>query len=144
MQEFNARCDPPWSEKELEHKLDSAEKVTRHSQPRGYLLGERGPLQQSSKVEPASVTAIKVDTSEPLPGEKQQLSPKENSERSVPSVPELSDEDLVEANRIAGELRKLRAAGAISSDPRDPEAAFFAHFLFQFSATFQPARQKRT
>ena len=49
MQEFNARCEPPWSEKELEHKLDSAGKVTRHSQPRGYLLGERasGPSPSS-------------------------------------------------------------------------------------------------
>ena len=46
MLEFNARCDPPWSEKELEHKLESASKVTRHSRPRGYLLGERGPARR--------------------------------------------------------------------------------------------------
>ena len=57
MQEFNARCDPPWSEKELEHKLDSAAKVTRHSRPRGYLLGERGSA-LSSQVEP-SVTILR-------------------------------------------------------------------------------------
>jgi hypothetical protein len=77
MLEFNARCDPPWSEKELEHKLDSAAKVTRHSKPRGYMLGERGSA-MSSQVEP-SVTVLNVDTSEPLPGKKRQLSPKENS-----------------------------------------------------------------
>ena len=44
MLEFNARCDPPWSEKELAHKLDDAAKLARHSKPRGHLLGERGPV----------------------------------------------------------------------------------------------------
>ena len=44
MLEFNARCDPPWSEKDLEHKLDDATKLTRHSKPRGHLLGERFPV----------------------------------------------------------------------------------------------------
>jgi len=56
-------------------------------------------------------------------------SPTENSKRSVPSVPEqLTPEQLAEARRIAGELVKLRDAGAISS-PNDSEAVFFAHFL---------------
>jgi P4 family phage/plasmid primase-like protien len=35
-QEYNARCTPPWSEAELQHKVDSATQSTR---PRGYLLG---------------------------------------------------------------------------------------------------------
>ena len=35
--------------------------------------------------------------------------------------PLLAAEDLAEVHRIAGELLKLRDAGAISSDPRDPE-----------------------
>lgn len=139
IQEFNARCDPPWTEKELDHKLDSAAKVTRHSRPRGYLLGERDSM--SSGVEP-SVTILRVDTGEPLPGEKQQLSPKENSERSVSSVSEqLSAEDLAEAARIAGELLKLRDAGAMSGLD-DPEARFFASVIHVFGGEFigrQPA-----
>ena len=49
--------------------------------------------------------------------------PPENPERSVLSVSgeqQLSPEQLAEAERIAKELVKLRDAGAISSDPRDP------------------------
>jgi hypothetical protein len=62
---------------------------------------------------------------------------KENSERNVLSVSEqLSAEDLVEAHRIAGELLKLRDAGAISSDPRDPEARFYARLLHTFGGEF--------
>ncbi len=35
-QEYNARCTPPWSDAELQHKVDSTTQSTR---PRGYLLG---------------------------------------------------------------------------------------------------------
>lgn len=35
--EYNQRCDPPWNEKELRHKLEDARKETRHSHPFGYL-----------------------------------------------------------------------------------------------------------
>ena len=35
--EYNKRCEPPWSEEELRHKLEDANKLDRHSQPRGYL-----------------------------------------------------------------------------------------------------------
>lgn len=35
--EWNERCDPPWTEKELEHKLRSADK---QGGERGYLVGE--------------------------------------------------------------------------------------------------------
>lgn len=45
LKEFNARCDPPWSDRELEHKLTQAD-TTSDAQPRGYLVGsnrvERG------------------------------------------------------------------------------------------------------
>ena len=54
------------------------------------------------------------------------------SERSVSSVSELSAADLEEAHRTAGELLKLRDAGAISVDPRDPEARFYARLLHMF------------
>jgi hypothetical protein len=37
--QFNPRCDPPWTNKELEHKVaDAATKP--HSRPRGWLLGQ--------------------------------------------------------------------------------------------------------
>lgn len=35
--DYNKRCKPPWTEKELRHKLEGADNLTRHSQPRGYL-----------------------------------------------------------------------------------------------------------
>lgn len=37
--EYNPRCEPPWSEKELSHKVEDA--ATRpHERPRGWLLGD--------------------------------------------------------------------------------------------------------
>ncbi len=36
---YNQRCEPPWTEKELRHKVTSAAKKP-HSQPRGWLLNE--------------------------------------------------------------------------------------------------------
>ena len=123
MLEFNVRCDPPWSEKELDHKLNSAAKVTRHSRPRGYLLGERGPALSSDDDAEPSVTVLDVDTSEPLPGDAKQLSP----------------EQLAEAERIAKELVKLRDAGAIK-DANDPEARFYAKLIRDFEAEFTGKR----
>ena len=36
--EWNRSCQPPWSERELRHKVESATRAT-HAQPRGHLLG---------------------------------------------------------------------------------------------------------
>ena len=139
MQEFNARCDPPWNERELEHKLESAAKVTRHSQPRGYLLGERGPA-PSAETAAAVITAFEVNASEPLPGEARA----ENSERSAATVAEpLFEEELMEARRIAKELVKLYHAGAISG-PDDPEAVFYAHLIHTFQGEFAGRRPRGT
>jgi hypothetical protein len=41
--DYNARCQPPWSESELRHKLSEARKVT-HQHPRGHLLGRDGQI----------------------------------------------------------------------------------------------------
>src|SRR5438045_2667151 len=37
LEEYNTRCEPPWSTKELEHKLDGAEKALGNDRGRGYL-----------------------------------------------------------------------------------------------------------
>jgi hypothetical protein len=37
--EYNGRCQPPWSERELEHKLRQAE-TTADTEARGYLIGQ--------------------------------------------------------------------------------------------------------
>jgi len=39
---YNTRCDPPWSERELRHKVREALKAT-HDKPRGHFLKDRSP-----------------------------------------------------------------------------------------------------
>ena len=41
LQEYNARCQPPWSQRELRHKLSEVRKVS-HLKPLGHLLSRRG------------------------------------------------------------------------------------------------------
>ncbi len=40
VQHYNPRCEPPWTEKELRHKVTSAA-TKAHNQPRGWLLNEQ-------------------------------------------------------------------------------------------------------
>jgi hypothetical protein len=35
---YNHRCDPPWSRRELMHKVDQSLKMSNHSKPRGHLV----------------------------------------------------------------------------------------------------------
>jgi len=39
LEQYNSRCDPPWSEKELRHKVEDAARKP-HNQPRGWLLNQ--------------------------------------------------------------------------------------------------------
>jgi hypothetical protein len=39
--EYNARCSPPWSERELRHKMESARNLTRAKRERGALANHR-------------------------------------------------------------------------------------------------------
>jgi len=39
MQLYNQRCSPPWSEKEIEHKVQDAAASNKHEKPRGHLIG---------------------------------------------------------------------------------------------------------
>jgi hypothetical protein len=66
MGEYNARCDPPWHEKDLEHKLTQAERVA-DAQPRGYLKG-------AGYEERGSVSGM-VTRARPLPVEKPEYKP---------------------------------------------------------------------
>ena len=38
LQRYNQRCQPPWNERELRHKLVSADQVSPGNGQRGYLL----------------------------------------------------------------------------------------------------------
>jgi len=112
--EYNARCMPPWNERELRHKLSQARKVT-HINPAGHLLGE------GKKITPVSLPP-RVLGKISLPGAAITLAP-----------PIIADEP--EACRIAGELVKLHHDGAIANAD-DSEANFFAHVIHRFGGTY--------
>lgn len=59
---FNARCSPPWSEREIEHKLTQADK-TADDQPRGYLIGD-GPV-HLGEVKPAPPKRVFTPAAKP-------------------------------------------------------------------------------
>jgi len=45
LNEYNAKCLPPWKPHELAHKLDQASKVS-HDKPRGWLLSSQSGIGQ--------------------------------------------------------------------------------------------------
>jgi hypothetical protein len=51
--EWNANCQPPWTDKELRHKLEDANK---QPGPRGYLLESQGPARSKVSQDPLPVT----------------------------------------------------------------------------------------
>lgn len=61
--EYNPRCDPPWSERELKHKIDSAAKTCKRT--RGYLLdADRRPMhttRQAADRAPEPATEQRTD-----------------------------------------------------------------------------------
>jgi hypothetical protein len=57
--EYNERGEPPWSERELRHKLDSAATLSRHPQPRGYLRGSSN-LPRTPSAKPAEPLRLRV------------------------------------------------------------------------------------
>jgi hypothetical protein len=54
---YNARCLPPWSERELRHKLSEAGKLSCPSKPRGHLLGGAEPLNKHFPIPPKAERA---------------------------------------------------------------------------------------
>lgn len=43
LQQYNLTCDPPWSDKELLHKLQDAERIPKEGKPKGWLLSDSRP-----------------------------------------------------------------------------------------------------
>jgi hypothetical protein len=98
--EYNARCLPPWSERELRYKLEQARKAP-HQRPAGHLLGTQ---RKSDPPPPRILGRITLGT--------------------VPAV----KEEPREARRMCGELKKLHEAGHLSG-PDDPDTAMFAWLI---------------
>ena len=63
---FNPRCEPPWSEKELRHKVTSAA-TKPHSQSRGWLLNETLPDVVDEGVDISALIDQAVETVRPSP-----------------------------------------------------------------------------
>jgi hypothetical protein len=57
LQAYNLRCEPPWNDKELAHKLADAEKV-QHDKPRGHLVNDNR-YEEPSTVEPSPADIAK-------------------------------------------------------------------------------------
>jgi hypothetical protein len=125
--EYSARCLPPWSERELRHKLAEARKVA-HRLPDGYLLGGVRcdlPSRQEPERPPRILGRITLP---------------ETALASAEAEASGANVDDVEARRIALELVKLHRAGAIAG-PDDPRARFYAHVIHSFGATYKPEGQ---
>jgi hypothetical protein len=61
IQEYNARCLPPWNEHDLKRKLEQAVNHSSHQKPRGHLLG------QDLDYRPTSQAATKTQPTWPIP-----------------------------------------------------------------------------
>jgi hypothetical protein len=120
--EYNARCQPPWSQHELRHKLSEVRKVS-HLKPLGHLLSEGGKITPQPSSPPRVLGRIILpDTAEGDPG------PLTANEQ-----PLVADE--AEARRIAAELGNLHRDGAIGG-PDDPDARLFAAVIRTFGGTY--------
>lgn len=58
--EYNQRCSPPWSDRELWHKIKSAAAATQ-DKPRGHLLGTEAPRPAPSRVTCSTPARPKLD-----------------------------------------------------------------------------------
>lgn len=63
-EDFNPRCDPPWSERELKHKIKSVAKDCQRA--RGYLLTERSSASSASASAAPCQTAPQVPPAPPV------------------------------------------------------------------------------
>jgi hypothetical protein len=97
LSEFNQRCDPPWSDRELQHKLADAQKLTRHPMPRGYL---RGSPSENHATSPAITPepmgeAIRWDVKPHVPRVRKVETPAPTkADREVPKPPRWTDEQI--------------------------------------------------
>ncbi|MDP1580708.1 MAG: hypothetical protein Q8M02_10535 [Candidatus Didemnitutus sp.] len=72
MQDYNRRCEPPWSDSELFHKLQTAETWGKHDKPRGHLIGDRGGAGRADAAAGAAARKAYVPQA-PVPQAKQRV-----------------------------------------------------------------------
>jgi hypothetical protein len=94
LREYNSRCIPPWSERELSHKINSAAHAA-HRKPRGHLLGSSDALVPPTPA-PVVRPAMPVTGAPPSPGHVDPASAAENWLRGF----QADEVDLWEASPI--------------------------------------------
>ena len=131
MEEYNARCVPPWSQKELEHKLRSAAEWAKYDTPRGHLAGASW---REKAVQLAPRPKKSISFSWFKPDEPVRIEPSPVASSEIITDGDVASDDP-EARRIAGELAKLHHAGAIKTEG---DASFYANLVRDFGATYAP------
>ena len=71
LQEFNQRCEPPWTDAELQHKLEGV----KPSDNRGYLLGNGKPKTDGNSNGAANTFAMPTETNGHATAGRDNLSP---------------------------------------------------------------------
>jgi hypothetical protein len=126
--EYNTHCSPPWSERELRHKLESAGKLDRHPKPRGHLSG----ITHRHAVG-LSIPEVRIYSPAPLVKPGSSSPPCKEEKTPPPPAEDLSPEETGEAHRIAGELLKMHKDGAFTGAD-DPHC--YAAVLRAFGGTY--------
>lgn len=105
-QEYNRKCQPPWSEGELWHKLEDALNAKDHTKERGYLLNEEE--KQSAKAKPEDTDK----GTNPPESDSQDNAKNENPEPPPGDNQDPPKDDWLEALKLAActseELRNLK------------------------------------
>jgi hypothetical protein len=127
--EYNNRCVPPWSERELQHKLASANCLSRHSKPRGYLRGIGFPAGYLLPIPEKPKRVEWKVKAEPLPPKGPQVLPRE-------ALTPILDNTLTVKTTTRWDARMLTG----NAQRRSPEehtaflmAAFDSEEIFDFS-----------
>jgi hypothetical protein len=155
--DYNARCKPLWSERELRHKLESAGNLTRAAKPRGHQRqGIAKPMPPLGSVvswtktpaslpnKPgASVDAVihsdQQDAEPSLVNLRHHLSPSPYSSSGCTATslvePDASQFET-EARRIADDERLHQDGAILTRGVQDPDASFYASLLRSFDAIY--------
>ena len=144
---YNARLSNKWSDRELAHKADSAERGE-YDKPRGWLLTEyqseprriliraekiTGQGQKNAKKYVLATDATDISHTSCMQAHARAYAQsRSESEISVASFHGTEDQ---EARRIASELMRMHVDGAIIG-PGDANAGLFAAVLHRFGATY--------
>jgi hypothetical protein len=107
---FNPRCQPPWSPKELQHKVaDAASKG--HANPRGYLRDAERAAQQLAHT--ADLSGIMAQANAPRPAPQ----PEETADAADPADPGPFPQHLLSVPGLVGQVMAYDLATAHKPQP---------------------------